>query len=93
MSDVIMTDEDGTRYSYENITTQGWLLGHTSGLDAAVEFLKERAVVLFRAGKDDEATRMRRLADEMKKELEPSMRARVERHEKEHPAVILDDDD
>ncbi|HSX22848.1 MAG TPA: hypothetical protein VLE97_08765 [Gaiellaceae bacterium] len=86
--DVILTDESDVRYSFSNIKTQGWLNGHTSGLDAAVGWLKERAVKLFRDGKDDAATNLRKLADQMDRELRPDMEARAKRHEKEFPAVI-----
>lgn len=85
--DTILTDEADVRYSYGNIKTQGWLSGHASGLDAA-EYLRERAVKLFRDGKDDEATRLRRLAEDMVKELRPHMEKRAKDHAKEHPAVI-----
>jgi hypothetical protein len=86
--DTILTDEADVRYSYDNIRTQGWLSGHASGLDAAAEYLHERAVKLFRDGKDEEATRLRRLAEDMVKELRPQMEKRTKDHAKEHPAVI-----
>lgn len=88
MADVILTDDADVRYSYENIRTQGWLDGHPSGLDDAVAWLKERAVRLFREGKDEAATGLRRLADEMRDALYPVMAERAHRHEQEHPAVI-----
>lgn len=86
--DTILTDDADVRYSYDNLRTQGWLTGHVSGLDAAAEFLREKAVALFRAGRDDEATRLRRLADEMVKELRPQMEQRAKQHAKEHPIII-----
>ncbi len=90
-SDLILTDEDGVRYSYDNLRTQGWLDGHMSGLDIAAEFLRERAVKLFRDGKDDEATRLRRLAEEMAKELSPQMEKRSKEHARNNPIVIEDE--
>ena len=89
--DTILTDEAGVRYSYDNLRTQGWLDGHASGLVAAVEFLRERAVKLFRDGKDDEATRLRRLSEEMVKNLRPQMEERSKEHAKNHPIVIEDE--
>ena len=89
--DTILTDEAGVRHSYDNLRTQGWLDGHASGLDAAAEFLRERAVKLFREGKDDEATRLRRLAEEMVKALRPQMERRSKEHAKNHPIVIEDE--
>jgi len=91
--DTILTDSEGDRYSYDNIRTLGFLVGHMSGLDAAVDFLKKRAVALFSNGKDEEAKTLRNLADEMKRELRPGMEANVDRHEKDHPACIDDEDE
>lgn len=88
MADTILTDESDVRYSFDNIRTQGWLNGHASGLSAAVEWLKERAVVLFREGKDESATNLRKLADDMDRALRPVIEQRAKRHEREFPAVI-----
>ena len=92
MADTILTDENGARYSFANIKTQGFLNGHTSGLDAAVDWLKERAVSLFRDGKDEAATSLRKLAEDMKHALRPAMEQRARRHEREFPYVIENDD-
>jgi hypothetical protein len=86
--DTILTDEADVRYSFNNIRTQGWLNGHTSGLDAAVAWLKEHAVMLFREGKDEAASNLRKLADNMDRALRPEMEERAKRHKKEFPAVI-----
>ncbi len=86
--DTILTDECGVRHSFDNIRTQGWLDGHASGLDAAVEWLKERAVLLFRDGKDDPARDLRRLADDMDRALRPVMEQRAERHQTEFPSAM-----
>lgn len=91
--DTILTDGTGVRYSYDNLKTQGWLDGHVSGLMAAAEFLRERAVTLFRDGKDDEATRLRRLAEEMVKGLRPQMEERSREHARNHPIIIEDEDE
>jgi hypothetical protein len=88
-SDTILTDDADVRYSYDNLKTQGWLSGHSSGLDQAAAFICERAVALFRAGKDDEASRMRRLAEDMVKELRPQMEQRTKDHAKNHPIIAL----
>lgn len=91
--DTILTDEEDVKYSYDNLRTQGWLDGHASGLDEAAKWLRERAVTLFGAGRDEEATRMRKLSEDMVKELQPRMEARAKRHEKEFPIVITAEDD
>jgi hypothetical protein len=87
VADTILTDDADIRYSFENIRTQGWLNGHVSGLDAAVEWLKER-VLLFREGKDEAAVNLRRLADDMDQALRPVMEKRAKQHAREFPAVI-----
>jgi hypothetical protein len=89
--DTILTDEADVRYSYDNLKTQSWLEGHTNGLDAAAEYLRERAVKLFRDGKDEEAVRLRRLADDMAKELRPQMEKRAKDHAKIHPIIVEDE--
>jgi hypothetical protein len=88
MSDTILQDEDGVRYSYDNLRTQGWLDGHASGLDVAFGFLVERAVALFRDRKDEDATRLRRLADEMVQALRPQMEERSREHAQDFPVVV-----
>jgi len=87
-SDTIMTGDDGVRYSYENLKTQGWLEGHESGLDAAVGFLRERATRLFASRQDDEAIRTRDLADELIGELLEGMRRRATEHARDYPVVV-----
>ena len=86
--DTILTDEADVRYSYSNLKTQGWLEGHVGGIEAAAEFLHERAVKLFREGKDAEATRLRCLAEDMVKALRPQLEARAKHHATDHPIVI-----
>ena len=88
MADTILTDDADVRYSFDNIRTQGWLNGHAAGLSSAVEWLKERAVVLFREGKDESARDLRRLADDMDRALRTVMEQRAKRHEREFPAVL-----
>jgi hypothetical protein len=92
MADTILTDLDGARYSFDKIRTQGYLNGHAAGLDAAVDWLKERAVTLFRDGKDEAATSLRKLADDMKRALRPVMEERAKRYEREFPYVIESDE-
>jgi len=91
VADTILTDEDGTRYSMDNIRTLGSLRGHASGLDTAVEWLMERAVTLFREGKIEEATGLRKLSADMLRSLRPTMEERARRHEREFPIVVEDE--
>ncbi len=88
MADAILTDESGASYSLENIKTQGWLDGHVSGLDAAVNWLGDRAVSLFRDGKYDDAKALRDMAGDMDRALRPGMEDRARRHEREFPMQI-----
>lgn len=91
-SDTILTDEDGKRYSYDNLRTQGWLEGHESGLDHVVTYLNELAVDEFRRRNLDKATQLQNLADKLLKELRPAMRQRASEHAKEFPIVLEGED-
>lgn len=86
--DLVLRDDADDRYSYDNIRTQGWLNGHVEGLRCAVTFLREKAAVLFQQEKDEEAVRMRNLATEMLRVLEPQMELRAKDHEKQHPMKL-----
>lgn len=84
-----MKGDDGKVYSYENIKTQGYLNGHAPGVDAAAEYLTGLAVELFKKGQDSAATAMRKLAEDVKKNVKPELEARAKRHEKEFPDVVV----
>lgn len=88
MADTILTDDADVRYSYDRIQTQGYLSGHVVGLDAAARWLRDRAVVLFRHGRDDLAKQLRDLADQMVHDLRPDMEAAAQQYEHDFPAVI-----
>lgn len=88
MGDVVLKDEGGVSYSYENIKTQGWLDGHTSGLEAAAVWIRAKATALFEAGKYDEARQLREMAVKMVGELRPQMERASREYEKECPDVI-----
>lgn len=88
MSDTLLTDEEGTTYSLDNLATQKWLEGHYSGLDQCRNWLEQKATALFSQRKRDKATELQDLADELKRELRPLMVKRAEEHEKEFPSVI-----
>lgn len=91
--ELVLKDQDGDLYSYDNIKTQGWLEGHFSGLEIAANYLKDLAVKLFQEAKHDKAIYLQKLADDMVKELEPKMRSRAKLHEKEFPDLIKDEDE
>jgi hypothetical protein len=91
--DIILKDDEGVRYSYSNLKTQGWLNGHSSGLDKSVEWLLERAATLFRERKHEEAVKLQRLADDMAKELRGPMELRAKEHEREFPVIVPDNDE
>ena len=89
-SDTILRDSEGREYSFDNLSTQRWLDGHESGLDLAAGWLRERAVGYFRQGKDEEATRLRKMADEMQAEISASLRLRCATHQREYPILLPD---
>lgn len=89
-SDTILRDPEGREYSLDNLSTQRWLDGHEPGLDLAASWLRERAVEYFRQGKDEEATRQRKMADEMQEEISTSLRLRCAVHQREYPSVLPD---
>ncbi len=91
--DITLTDPDGVRYSYERISTQNWLNGHVPGMEAAAGWLRERAVVLFRNGNDTAAVNLRKLADDMERELKPDMQKRIDDHYRDHPEVLDEADE
>ena len=86
--DIVLTDEDGRRYSYENLQTLSWLDGHLRGIEAAAGWLKRRASGLFEAGRDEEAVALRNMVDEMLGELGLSMKARSSVHSEMHPVEV-----
>lgn len=87
-SDAILTAEDGKKYSYDNIRTGGWLYGHECGAEAVSGWLMKQATAAFECGRDEEAKKLRMLAQEIKKAIMPEMRKRAEEHEKDYPDEI-----
>ena len=89
--DIILKDHEGTRYSFDNIKTQGYLDGHSPRVAAAVNWLRNKSVDLFRVKKDQEAIMIRDLADELLAKVDPGVREHAKRHSREYP-IILDDE-
>lgn len=86
--DYILTAEDGTRYSLDNLSTQKWLDGHYSGLDQCCEWLNDRANSLFASRETDAAIALQRLSDDMRQELRPKMIKRADEHRREYPPEV-----
>ncbi len=86
--DTIVTDADRVRYSFDNLSTQKWLEGHSAGLDACVEWLNQEALKLFGQRKTNEALAMQKLADLMRDSLRPAMVERAKEHAKEYPYTL-----
>jgi len=86
--DTILKDKDGNRYSYDNLSTQKWLDGHRPGALAVVAWLREKAVDLFRQGKDDAAVQLRKLAEDATKEVIPKLEAQASEHLVEFPIQL-----
>lgn len=89
MADTQLTDEHGNRYSYDNIATLQWLRGHVPGVEAAANWIKERAVKLFQEGKYAEAQRLREMAIELTMALVPDMEKRAKQQEHDYPESML----
>lgn len=87
-SDTILKDEQGVRHSYDNIKTQGWLNGQPIGAQAAVNYLREKAVGLFRNGKYDEAIAMQKLATEVLEKVVPGLEDAAKIHEITYPEEL-----
>jgi hypothetical protein len=83
--DIIVTDEEGNQYSFDNLSTQKWLEGHYGGLDACIGWLNNEATALFAQRKTDEALTLQRIADRMRDSLRPEMVKRATVHGEEFP--------
>lgn len=83
--ETIVTDDEGNRYSFDNLATQKWLEGQSRGLDCCVEWLNAEATLLFGQRKTEDAVAMQRLADRMKSTLLPELTNRAKEHEQEFP--------
>ena len=83
--DAILTSDDGTRYSYDALTTQSFLEGHAPGAQAAASWLVDRAILLFRAGRDDEARLLRETAAALLKEVIPKLEKQKADHARDYP--------
>lgn len=83
--DLILSDDGGGRYSFENLRTQGWLDGHAPGLEAGAVWLNDQATELFKKGDHEAAIKMQKLSREMVAAVKPVLEASAKRHEKEHP--------
>jgi DNA-binding GntR family transcriptional regulator len=83
--DTILKASDGTRYSLDNLATQKWLDGHAPGAERVAGWLTGQAIEAFRAGRDDEASLLRRLAARIQEELIPQLRQKAKDHEIAHP--------
>jgi hypothetical protein len=86
--DTILTADDGSRWSFDNLTTQHWLRGHESGANDVVAWLMDLACEFFRDGKIEEACRLRSITLDARDSVVPKLRARAEQHAREFPAEV-----
>jgi len=84
-SDTILTAEDGTQYSWDNLASQKWLDGHVPGAEQAVGWLLGEAIEMFRRGEVDDAVELRKLAERMRKAVIPPLKSAAEKHSTDHP--------
>lgn len=90
--DTILRDEDGNRWSLDNLSTQKWLEGHAPGAKKVSEWLREKAVELFTRGEDKAAIEMRTLAEDVLTRLIPEFQKYAERHAQEFPSQLTEED-
>jgi hypothetical protein len=90
--DVILTDDDGVRWSRDNLSTNAWLRGHFPGAEAFHQKLLERARRLFDDGKYDEAKTLRELSIAVLRELQPELDRAVAQHKQNYPTQISDEE-
>lgn len=90
-SDTILKDASGQRWSFDNIRTQGYLDGHAPGAEAVAAYIKKKATEAFSAGNDKEAFLLRKLAEDIVKDVVQVMVTRAKEHEKLHPEKIADE--
>ncbi len=86
--DDILTDKDGTKYSYEGIATGQWLRGKYDGTEGVVHYLKKKAGDCFAAGNDGMAQTLRTLANEIIKEISVPIQRNCNQWVSEHPEKI-----
>lgn len=91
--DVILKDDGGTRFSYDNIRGGGYKWGEVSGVDSASGWLNEKAVELFRIGKDSEAVALRELAKELRATLGKESRRMATVHDEQYPAIVSEEEE
>ena len=85
--DTLLKEVDGDLYySYDNLRTQGYLDGHVSGAEAAIGFVMNRAVSEFKAGREETAIQLRRLAQAISDAVIPDLRERANVHSHQYPA-------
>lgn len=85
--DLILKDDDGNCYSYDNIRDQSFEAGKVPGLQQAAVLLENRAVEMFRQRKDEWAKALRDLSLELV-QLAEKARVANQTREKEYPEVI-----
>jgi pyrroloquinoline quinone (PQQ) biosynthesis protein C len=86
--DTTLKATDGTCYSLDNLVINQRLTGKIAGINEAAAWLHERAVDLFRNGKDADATALRDLAKDMAKELGPKLQREAVQHAAEYPSEL-----
>lgn len=86
--DTVVTDGEGNRYSFDNLSTQKWLEGHYRGLDDCADWLNSEATLLFGKRKTQEAVELQALADRMRASLRPEMVKRADVHAQEFPSKL-----
>jgi hypothetical protein len=90
--DTTLTDEDGNRYSFDNLATQKWLDGHAQGARIACNRLRDKAAEMFRAERHREAVEIQNLATSIEATLIPELEKQAAVHKNTHPYELKTDE-
>jgi hypothetical protein len=88
--DLTLKDDAGNHYSYDNIRGASYAWGKSAGAEETAVFLIEKAVNLFRSGKDAEAIHLRDVALEIRTTFVEKLRQQAGAHEKQYPESLTE---
>lgn len=86
--DTILRDDDGNRWSMDNISNHSYMLGHVAGAERVAVWLEAIAVEMFRDRDDKGAVAMREIADQVRAKIVPELREAAAKHKADYPAKL-----
>ncbi len=90
--DMILTSEEGNKYSFEKLQTNNINLGKVMGAEGAADYLMDRAKSLFESGDDDEAKVYRTAAKLVHGHFAVVLRREYESHMRQFPHMTRKDE-